>query len=160
MRDRCSHQRGQLHVDGLCDQLARASAKDGRERVGPKSRWIGELGDGTVSPVAYPFLGRELRRLDTAMTCRPLRASPTFSHCSFPCAESRTQQWREHGRKQPKGGHDRSRCAQSERALLLTLPQPRRTTAEDSTRLPERRNIPLRTVDQTGNEMRRAWFWP
>jgi hypothetical protein len=50
------HQRGQFRVDRLFDQLARAVAKDGRERVGAKSRWIGQLGDGIVRHVAYPFL--------------------------------------------------------------------------------------------------------
>ena len=34
----------QFRVNRLFDQLARAVTKDGRKRVGTKSRWIGQLG--------------------------------------------------------------------------------------------------------------------
>jgi putative transposase len=33
--------------------------------------------------VAYPFLSRELRRLDNAMICRPFGSSPTFGYNSL-----------------------------------------------------------------------------
>ena len=51
------HERGQLGVDRLFNQLARAIAENVGECIGAKSRWIGELGDGILWHVAYPFLG-------------------------------------------------------------------------------------------------------
>ena len=43
-----AHKRGQFRVDRLLDQLARSIAQDARERVGCKTRWIGQFGDGSL----------------------------------------------------------------------------------------------------------------
>ncbi|MEQ9211810.1 MAG: hypothetical protein RLP08_04400, partial [Marinovum algicola] len=46
------------------------------------SRWIGQRRDGRILHVAYPFLCRELRRVNNAMKCRPSGPSPTFGYIS------------------------------------------------------------------------------
>jgi hypothetical protein len=50
------HQRGQFRLDRLFDQFARAVANDLGERIRRNPGWIGQLGDGIVRHVAYPFL--------------------------------------------------------------------------------------------------------
>ena len=42
------HERCKFRVDRLFDQLARSIAQDVIERVGCKTRWIGQLGDGSL----------------------------------------------------------------------------------------------------------------
>jgi hypothetical protein len=69
------HDRGQLGVDRLFDQLARAIAEEVSERVGCKTRWVGQLGDGSLLHVAYPFLGRDLMASEHRHDMPPLSAS-------------------------------------------------------------------------------------
>jgi hypothetical protein len=66
----------------LLDQLARSCPDQIRQRISGKSVWIRQGGDGIFSHVAYPFLGRKLRRVNNAMICRPSGPSPTFSYFS------------------------------------------------------------------------------
>jgi len=78
-----AHQRGQFGMDRLFDQLAGSVAQDVSERVGCKTRWIGQLCDGGLWHVAYPFLSRELTAIRHRHDLPPLRASPTFARFSW-----------------------------------------------------------------------------
>ena len=48
-----------------------------------KSRWIGNLGNGILVLVEYPFLGSELTASEHRHDMPPLRASPTFARFSI-----------------------------------------------------------------------------
>ena len=76
------HERGQFRVDRLFDQLARSIAEDVSKWVGGKSRWIGQLSNGILLVVAYPFLGRELKAFERRHDMPPFRTSPTFARFS------------------------------------------------------------------------------
>ena len=62
----------------LLNQTLCAGSQQVRQRIRRKSLWIGQLGDGICRHVAYPFLKRELRRVNNAMICRPSGAITNF----------------------------------------------------------------------------------
>ena len=47
--------------------------------------------------MAYPFLCRELRRVNNAMKCRPSGPSPTFGYISHKTLYNRWKRWSDRG---------------------------------------------------------------
>jgi len=76
------HERGQLGMDRLFDQLTGSIAQNVCSRIGCKTRWIGQLGDDSLLHEAYPFLSRGLTASEHRLDMPPLRASPTFARFS------------------------------------------------------------------------------
>lgn len=82
LRGKGSDEHGKFRVDRLFDQIARSIAQIVSERVGAKSRWIEQLGDGSTWHVAYPFLSKEPTASRHRLDMPPLRALPTFARFS------------------------------------------------------------------------------
>ncbi len=71
-------QRAQLRRKRLFNQLPRAGADQIGQRIGRKSVWIRQGGDGISRHVAYPVLCENGRRVSPAMICRPSGAITNF----------------------------------------------------------------------------------
>jgi hypothetical protein len=75
-------QSGQFRLHSLLDQPPRAGSQDLGQRVRRKSRWIGQLRDGSLRHVAYPFLFGELTASEHRHDMPPLRGHHQLSAIS------------------------------------------------------------------------------